>query len=142
MDRQKIPNEASPAEDTKECRVNWIQNRLNHLSDLDWGWWPFLRIRPERNQAMSWSCLALMSIVYRTLAAALATIFFPAISAIASPRTIAILAGSIAALLLGSATAFRWAWNARASSLNELGKPRSEASDSREVESSNRERRD
>jgi Flp pilus assembly protein TadB len=41
-----------------------IEDFMNWLSDMDWGWWPFLFLRPNKGQDMTTSHVAKMSLYY------------------------------------------------------------------------------
>lgn len=41
-----------------------IERLLNRLTDLDWGWWPVLRLRPQRHESMTTARVALMSAIF------------------------------------------------------------------------------
>lgn len=30
-----------------------MENFLNRLTDMDWGWWPFISLRPNKNEEMN-----------------------------------------------------------------------------------------
>jgi hypothetical protein len=48
-----------------------LEDTLNRLADIDAGWWPFLRLRPERSQPMDNRWLLRMALHYGTLYGAL-----------------------------------------------------------------------
>jgi len=33
--------------------MNWLENAMNYLTDMDGGWWPFLRLRPAQHERMN-----------------------------------------------------------------------------------------
>ena len=39
-------------------------NLLNALTDMDWGWWPFLSLRPKQHELMTTKRVALMSVAF------------------------------------------------------------------------------
>jgi hypothetical protein len=41
-----------------------LENAMNWLSDQDWGWWPFLFLRPKKHEDMSTPEVAKMSFYY------------------------------------------------------------------------------
>jgi hypothetical protein len=47
-----------------------IEDRLNWLSDQDWGWWPFLSLRPPRTQPIGLGRLLQIVLVFGTMGAA------------------------------------------------------------------------
>ena len=44
-----------------------IINFFNWLSDLDWGWWPFLKHRPEKHERMEPRLILRMTPFYGTI---------------------------------------------------------------------------
>ena len=40
--------------------INW----LNALTDKDWGWWPFLSLRPKQTELMTTGRVALISVAF------------------------------------------------------------------------------
>lgn len=41
-----------------------LEHFVNRLTDMDWGWWPFLHLRPNRDQDIDDRLLARMSLYY------------------------------------------------------------------------------
>lgn len=41
-----------------------IENALIRMADLDWGWWPFIGLRPAKNEEMTTERVATMSICF------------------------------------------------------------------------------
>lgn len=39
-------------------------NFMNKLTDMDWGWWPFLFLRPEKNEHMTTLLVLKMSLLF------------------------------------------------------------------------------
>ena len=39
-------------------------NLLNAMTDMDWGWWPFLSLRPKQDELMTTKRVALMSVAF------------------------------------------------------------------------------
>jgi len=102
-----------------DCKHS-IDGLANSLSDNDNEWWPFLSLRPETDQQLTWlRCLALTGLycVPAVLVAALTGALFSA--AVPSlPTLLALIAGVWTAALV----AFRWGvagpWNRRANDLH------------------------
>ena len=44
-----------------------LESSLNALADMDWGWWPLLRLRPQRHERMTTGRVALISVAFSTL---------------------------------------------------------------------------
>jgi hypothetical protein len=43
-----------------------VEDFMNGLSDKDWGWWPFLFLRPSKDQFIDNSCLFKMTAAFGT----------------------------------------------------------------------------
>lgn len=56
--------------------MRWLEDALNWLSDIDWGWWPMLFLRPAKNEMMTTSRILKISVYYGTLTAIIAAIPF------------------------------------------------------------------
>ncbi len=41
-----------------------LERSLNWLTDMDWGWWPFLRLRPAKHEPLTTARVALMSLSF------------------------------------------------------------------------------
>jgi hypothetical protein len=48
--------------------VKAVMEALNWLSDLDWGWWPLLRLRPEKSEQMTSRLVLRLTPLFGTLA--------------------------------------------------------------------------
>jgi hypothetical protein len=48
-----------------------MENFMNRLTDMDWGWWPFVSLRPAKNQKMTSARVAKMAIYFGGLYGAL-----------------------------------------------------------------------
>ena len=48
--------------------MNRFQARLVELTDADWAWWPFVRLRPAKDQLMTTAFVAKLMLVYGTIA--------------------------------------------------------------------------
>ncbi len=44
-----------------------FENFMNNLSDKDWSWWPFLSLRPAKNQLMDNAFLVKLTAVFGTI---------------------------------------------------------------------------
>jgi len=62
MDRQRPINSDARLHDMSK-----LENFMNRLTDMDSGWWPFLRLRPEMDQPIDNRLLLKMSICYGPL---------------------------------------------------------------------------
>jgi len=47
--------------------MNALENFMNRLTDMNWGWWPFLFLRPEKEEIMTLKYLAKISLYYGLL---------------------------------------------------------------------------
>lgn len=48
-----------------------LEESVNEVSDKDWSWWPFLWLRPEKHQHLSFARIVLVSMLYGVPASAL-----------------------------------------------------------------------
>jgi hypothetical protein len=47
--------------------VDKIENFMNVLTDMDWGWWPALFLRPQKDKDIDNSILLKMSLVFGSI---------------------------------------------------------------------------
>lgn len=52
-----------------------IEEFMNHLSDLDWGWYPFLFLRPPKNTKMGFIVLAKIALVFGSISGLIIFLF-------------------------------------------------------------------
>lgn len=53
-----------------------LEDAMNELTDMDWGWWPFLSLRPPRDQEMDNLLLLKMSLCFGSALGPIAFLFF------------------------------------------------------------------
>lgn len=41
-----------------------MENFMNKLTDMDWGWWPFIKLRPNKDQIMTSLHVAKMALYF------------------------------------------------------------------------------
>lgn len=46
--------------------MNAFVKIMNSMTDMDWGWWPFLFLRPKKDEFMTSRIVAKMSLYYGT----------------------------------------------------------------------------
>jgi hypothetical protein len=44
-----------------------LENFMNYLTDMDWGWWPVLSLRPSKNKDIDNLVLFKLTIIFGTL---------------------------------------------------------------------------
>jgi hypothetical protein len=44
-----------------------LEQFLNRLTDQDWGWWPFVSLRPKRDEKMTTDYVAKIALVYGSI---------------------------------------------------------------------------
>jgi hypothetical protein len=94
-----------------------LDDFINRLNDQDWGWWPFVRLRPPKHERITTGRLAVMSLVYGFVIGAVAIVLLARLGRASwsdSPRVV------IASMLLffgGWGAIFRPSWNRRAKRL-------------------------
>ena len=49
--------------------MNRFHGRLVELTDADWAWWPFVHLRPAKEQLMTTGFVAKLTLVYGPIAA-------------------------------------------------------------------------
>jgi hypothetical protein len=88
---------------------------FNRLSDLDWGWWPFLGLRPSKDTPMSTAYVFRLSAAF---GAFYAPTLFLLLALAGAPLALTSIAGAVAASVLGFFGVYRFtfaiAWNQRA----------------------------
>ena len=92
---------------------------LNRLADADFGWWPFLHLRPARHERMDTRCLPRMSLHYGTLMGLViyAWYVFVGFLPLSPIWPIACVGASVAFFFIVVRSTFAIAWNRRAARL-------------------------
>lgn len=100
-----------------------LVDAMNRLSDVDAGWWPFLHLRPARNERMDNRCLARMALSYGVPIGLLLYAFYVYVGFLPlSPVwPMACIVVAIAFLFVVYKFTFAVAWNRRAESLRGEG---------------------
>ena len=95
-----------------------LEDTLNRTSDLDWGWWPLLRLRPPRDHDIDRAVLWRLTLLFGPLAGFTALLLVGALHRWPGPGRSLLI---VAAATLGYYLVFRCtcaaAWNRRASRL-------------------------
>lgn len=103
-----------------------FEDVLNQLSDSNWGWQPFLYLRPGKNQDMSYLRVAVMALHYGPLAGLVLLLpgYLAQGKASLSPQWIAqaMVVGIMSFFLIYRLT-FAIAWNRRAGQLRQQSQP-------------------
>jgi hypothetical protein len=94
--------------------MNRIINILNWLSDQDWGWWPLLKFRPNKNQFITTKMVLQMTPVFGTLSGLAIAVVAQHLFSI-QYLAIDVVVGWVLYFAIYRAT-FVPAWNARARS--------------------------
>jgi len=96
-----------------------IEHFMNWMTDMDWGWWPVVRLRPQKERDIDNKVLLQISPIYGTPAGLLLFFLFSG-----HPRTIFTLIILPLAVLVGWGlffitykSTFAYFWNRRASRL-------------------------
>lgn len=96
-----------------------LEDIVNRLTDIDAGWWPFLRLRPPASQRMDNRCLLRMALHYGPLFGALVYAWYVVIGFLPWSLVWALVcvAVGIAFFFLASKFTFAVYWNRRAERL-------------------------
>ncbi len=93
----------------------------NRLSDMDWGWWPFLYLRPPRDERMTTRRVALMALhfgpIVGVVLVALVLWRQPLLRPFIAPLSVGTMIGSALWFLLVYRLSFAYCWNVRAAAL-------------------------
>ncbi len=95
--------------------IDRIENFMNALTDMDWGWWPVLFLRPAKDTEIDNGTLLKLSLVFGSIVGALFSLLIFLRSGV-----IALGALSLAFLLgwllffIGYKVTFVYFWNRRA----------------------------
>jgi hypothetical protein len=97
--------------------MDQLEAAVNEVSDKDWAWWPFLWLRPEKEQHLSLVRIAVISVLYGLPASVLAELGIKLQYAATVPELIATsLVFPLLFLFFGSVFVAPM-WNRRASAL-------------------------
>lgn len=105
-----------------------LEPTLNALADMDWGWWPFLFLRPMRHELLTTRRVARMSAMFGTFYGAGGAALFafglrrPMFGGVVETFLIGIPLCCVAFFILYRLT-FAVAWNVRAERLRAAGQP-------------------
>jgi len=93
-----------------------LEHQLNAMNDSDQGWWPFLGMRPAKDQPLADTRVATLAAAYGAMFGVIFNFFAAAFQYELLSRTpwIAPMA-MIMMLFLSYRFLFAWAWNRRAS---------------------------
>lgn len=96
-----------------------LEDFMNRLADLDGGWWPFLHLRPARDEFMDDAVLLRMSLRFGPIAGILVAILDARSEhATVAPISVGItLVLATVAFFVGYKFTFAVAWNSRAARL-------------------------
>jgi hypothetical protein len=98
-----------------ETMLDQIENFMNHLSDMDWGWWPVLPLRPAKDQEIDNVILLKLSLVFGSAVGVifLLIVFFATGTMTFGTFMICILLGWLL-FFVGYKATFVYFWNRRA----------------------------
>jgi len=93
-----------------------FEDAMNWLTDMDGGWWPFLRLRPARNQPMDNARLLRMSFHFGPLYGLLVFFWYLFVGFVPSSPVWAVFCvlGFVAFFFIGYKFTFAIFWNRRA----------------------------
>jgi hypothetical protein len=93
---------------------------MNQLTDMDWGWWPFLSLRPPKNQKIDNLLLLKMALFYGSLMGLVVWLVCIVRSTrIGLNHAIYFLLGSWVIFFVGYKLSFAIMWNRRANRLRQ-----------------------
>ena len=98
-----------------------ILNLINRITDLDWVWWPFVKLKPAKTTIVTWKYLARIMTVFFFFVEALVVILFAVMMALKYSESVvfALIAGvAVPPILLSFGLIFKCAWNHRAKTLS------------------------
>src|SRR4051812_10461480 len=98
-----------------------FENIMNSLTDQDWGWRPFLFLRPHKHQDIDNVVLLKMTSCFGPAAGCLALLAFFILTRSVTPRdAILCIAGGSIAFFIGYKFTFAIFWNRRAKRLRSV----------------------
>lgn len=95
------------AEPSTERPLSKLTDTLNWLSDMDWGWWPVVALRPKRSEDIDSAVVLKLTPIFGSF-----TAMVPILTRLMSPA-MALVLGWITFFVVYRLT-FAIAWNARA----------------------------
>lgn len=102
-------------------RMDDLEALANKLTDMDWGWWPFLHLRPPRDQPISTRHVAKMALHFGPPVGVFVAIVRRSLRA---PGGSSLLVDAVVWVLyltvsffVGYRLTFAWCWNRRAARL-------------------------
>ncbi len=60
--------------------IDQIENFMNTLTDMDWGWWPVLSLRPTKDKDIDNVIVLKMTLIYGSIAGALSALLISLLS--------------------------------------------------------------
>ena len=96
-----------------------LERLANWMTDMDWGWWPFLHLRPPKDERLSTLRVVKMALHYGPAVGliALAIIYVRARSMVSATFAGAVLLSSLVVFFVGFRVTFAYFWNRRAERL-------------------------
>jgi hypothetical protein len=93
-----------------------FENFMNWLTDMDWGWWPVVSLRPQKNQDIDNKVLLKLSLVFGSAVGLLAFFLQETRyrSAFSFVSLLIYLAAGMIAFFFGYKISFAYFWNRRA----------------------------
>ena len=92
-----------------------MEKIFNSLTDMDWGWFPFKSLRPQKNELMSNSLLLKMSFAFGGLYGILYFLYLQKTQQLAlNPDGFKIIGFLIVGFFFGYKSTFAHFWNKRA----------------------------
>ena len=96
-----------------------LQIEMNKLTDMEWGWWPFLGLRPKKEAVMNTRLLLKITALFGSLSGALGLFIihlrYDDVSLIGAGLAVV---SAYLGFFFGYRFTFARAWNARAAELN------------------------
>lgn len=90
-----------------------VEDALNWLSDQDWGWWPFVRLRPARDALHTLRLSAILSLMVGVSVAPV-TLWMAPRHGLSLKGAAAVAIVTFPATFVGYRISFALAWNRRA----------------------------
>jgi hypothetical protein len=96
-----------------------IEEAMNRLTDIDAGWWPLLRLRPQRSERMDNGFLLRMAVYYGCFFGLLVYGWYVFVDfmPLSAMWLLACVAAAIAFMFIGYKYTFALSWNRRADRL-------------------------
>lgn len=90
---------------------------INKLNDQDWGWWPFLRLRPPKHERISIGRLVVMSLLYGFLYGTVTIVAFASLGRASWSHFPGVVTFFVLLFFVLWGACFRPSWNRRAALL-------------------------